>query len=99
LLAFVFPERSSESPPNCHRISPSVAAVHLLANGLNAGAHGNDGLDVAVTLARMVPCFQINTRDLSAACAEIQTMLTALSRSASVAPSTTATADSADTVN
>lgn len=98
LVAFVFPERSSESPPVCQRISPSVAAVHLLANGLNAGAHANDGLDVAVTLARIVPCFQINTRDLSAACAEIQTMMTALTQSAFAAPSTPM-ADSPETVN
>lgn len=90
LLAFVFPERSSESPTVCQRVTPSVAAVHLLANGLNAGAHRNDGLDVAVTLARRVPSFQINTRDLNTACTEIQTLMTALSQSTLVAPATVA---------
>ena len=87
LVAFIFPERSSESPPRCRRISASVATVHLLANTLNARAHSNDGLDAAVTLARLVPCFQINIRDLTAACAEIHAVMTRLSRSASVAPS------------
>jgi hypothetical protein len=80
LVAFIFPERSSESPPRCRRISASVATVHLLANALNARAHSNDGLDAAVTLARLVPCFQINIRDLSAACAEIHDVMTLLSR-------------------
>jgi len=94
LVAFIFPERSSESPAKCRRISPSVATVHLLANALNARAHSNDGLDAAVTLARLVPCFQINTRDVSGACAEIHAVMTLLSRSAFVAPST-AIADTA----
>jgi hypothetical protein len=79
LVAFIFPERSSESPPRCRRISASVATVYLLANALNALAHSNDGLDAAVTLARLVPCFQINIRDLSAACAEIHDVMTLLS--------------------
>ena len=86
LVAVIFPERSSEPPAKCRRISSSVATVHLLANALNAGAHSNDGLDAAVTLARLVPCFQINTRDLSGACAEIHAVMTRLSRSGSVAP-------------
>jgi hypothetical protein len=80
LVAFIFPERSSEHPARCRRISPSVATVHLLANALNARAHSNDGLDAAVTLARLVPSFQINIRDLSAACAEIHDVMTLLSR-------------------
>ena len=95
LVAVIFPERSSEPPARCRRISPSVATAHLLANALNARAHSNDGLDAAATLARLVPCFQINTRDLSGACAEIHAVMTLLSRSGSVAPST-AIADSAN---
>jgi hypothetical protein len=80
VVAFIFPERSSERPAKCQRISPSVAAVHLLANGLNAGAHPNDGLDVAVTLARSAPCFQINIRDLASASEEIEAVMTVPSR-------------------
>ena len=94
LVAFIFPERSSEPAARCRRIGRSVAAIHLVANGLNALAHRNDGLDVAVTLAGLVPCFQINIRDLSAACAEIEAVMTELSRSSFAAPST-ATADGA----
>jgi len=94
LVAFIFPERSSEFPARCRRISPSVATAHLLANTLNARAHSNDGLDAAVTLARLVPCFQINTRDLSGACAEIHAVMTRLSRS-DVRSTTPAIADSA----
>jgi len=80
LVAFIFPERTAEPPAKCRRISPSVATVHLLANALNARAHSNHGLDAAVTLARLVPSFQINIRDLSAACAEIHDVMTLLSR-------------------
>ena len=94
LVAFIFPERTSEPPSSCRRIRPSVATVHLLANALNARAHSNDGLDAAVALARLVPCFQINIRDLSAASAEIHAAMTLLSPSAFVAPSP-AIADSA----
>jgi hypothetical protein len=76
LVAFIFPERSSEPPARCRRIGPSLAAAHLLANSLNALAHHNDGLDVAVSLARVIPCFQVNIRDLSSACAEIEAVMT-----------------------
>jgi len=77
LVAFIFPERSSEPSAACRRIGPSVGAAHLVANGLNALAHPNDGLDVAVALARHVPCFQVNIGDLSAACAAIEGVMTA----------------------
>jgi hypothetical protein len=88
LVAFIFPERSSEPSATCRRIAPSVAAAHLVANGLNGLAHRNDGLDVAVALARLVPCFQINIGDLSAACTEIEGVMTVSSQSSFVGPST-----------
>jgi len=95
LVAFIFLERSSEPSATCRRISPSVAAAHLVANGLNALAHPNDGLDVAVALARLVPCFQVDIGDLSAACTEIEGVMTVLSPS--IAASSTPTAHCAQT--
>ena len=88
LVAFIFPERSSEPAARCRRIGPSLAAAHLFANALNALAHQNDGLDVAVSLARRIPCFLINIRDLSAACADIEAVMTVPSPSSFLAPST-----------
>lgn len=95
LVAFIFPERTSESPAGCRRIGPSVAAVHLIANALNALAHRNAGLDVAVSLARRIPCFQVNICDLSSACADIEAVMTAPSSPSFLAPYTE-TADSAE---
>jgi len=76
LVALIFPERSSEPAARCRRIRPSLAAVHLLANALNALAHPNDGLDGAVSLAQQIPSFQVNIHDLSAACEDIAAVMT-----------------------
>jgi len=84
LVALIFPERSSEPPAKCLRIRPSLAAVHLLANALNALAHHNDGLDVAVSLAQRIPSYQVNIHDLSAACADIEAVMKMRSRTFSI---------------
>jgi len=87
LAALIFPERSSEPLARCRRIRPSLAAAHLLANTLNALAHPNDGLDVAVSLAQSIPCFQVNIYDLSSACADIEAVMTLPSPSSFPTPS------------
>jgi hypothetical protein len=76
LGAFVFLRRSPESTSPCRRISAAASVAHLLANTLNALAHQSDGLTAAVSLAHRVRCFELNTADLGAACAEIDTILT-----------------------
>jgi len=90
LVAFIFPKRSSEPPARCRRIGTSAGAAHLLANALNALAHHNDGVDVAVNLACSVPCFQIDIRDLSSACADIEAVMTRPSPTSFLASSQTA---------
>jgi hypothetical protein len=77
LAAFVFLRRSLGSAVMSRRIGAAAGAAHLLANTLNALAHQSDGLNVAVSLAQRVPSFEMDTFDLSAACAAIEAILTA----------------------
>jgi hypothetical protein len=77
LAAFVFLRRSFGSGLIARPISAAAGAAHLLANTLNALAHQGDGLNVAVNLAQRVPSFELNTTDLTAACAAVEAVLTA----------------------
>jgi hypothetical protein len=77
LAAFVFLRRSLGSAVMSRRIGAAAGAAHLLANTLNASAHQSDGLNVAVSLAQRVPSFEMDTSDLSAACAAVEAILTA----------------------
>jgi hypothetical protein len=77
LAAFVFLRRSLGSPVISRQIGPAAGAAHLLANTLNALAHQSDGLNVAVSLAKSVPSFEMDTSDLSGACAAVEAILTA----------------------
>jgi hypothetical protein len=77
LAAFVFLRRSLGSAVISRPIGPAAGAAHLLANTLNASAHQSDGLNVAVSLAQSVPSFEMDTSDLSAACAAVEAILTA----------------------
>jgi hypothetical protein len=78
LAAFIFLRRVSGAGTCSIRISPAAGAAYLAANALNALAHPNAGLDVAVRLAQSVPCFEMNTSDLRAACDEVSSILRAL---------------------
>jgi hypothetical protein len=83
LSAFMFLRRPSPpSAPALRRVGAAAGAARLMANGLNALAHPNAGLDVAVNLAQRVPCFEVDTHDLAEACARIEE----ISRDSSPAP-------------
>jgi len=77
LGAFLFVHRSSQVSVTSRRISAAAGAAHLLANSLNALAHQDDGLAVAVGLARRVPSFELNASNLDAACADVDAIFTA----------------------
>jgi hypothetical protein len=77
LAAFFFLRRSLGSAPISQPISAAIGAAHLLANMLNALAHQSDGLSVAISLAQRVPSFELNTTDLTRACAAVEAILTA----------------------
>ncbi len=77
LTAIVFIRRESKSFVVCRSISAASAAARLVANVLNALAHDDAGLDAAATLGRMVPCFELDSTRLDAACVAIRGILAA----------------------
>jgi hypothetical protein len=46
-----------------------------MANALNPLAHNGHGLDVAVTISRTVPSFELESGDLRRACAAVEAIL------------------------
>jgi hypothetical protein len=71
--AFIFLRRSTVVPAEpLQRIGTAAGAARLMANALNALVHPGDGLYAAASLARRVPCFEVDTYDLAAACAAIE---------------------------
>jgi len=72
---FFIDHRHPENHPILGNIHPARAALHLYANTLNPLAHPNDGLDAIATIAESVPCFEVNTADLKAACLAIESLL------------------------
>ena len=80
LVAFIFLRRRLGAGPCLTRIGAAAGAAYLTANALNALAHHSAGLDVAVSLAQSVPCFEMNTSDLRAACDEVSNILAAPTR-------------------
>jgi hypothetical protein len=77
VAAFVFLRRGPGSEALSRRLRAAAGATHLLANTLNALAHKRDGLAVAADLAQRVPSFEMDTSSLRAACAEVETILSA----------------------
>jgi hypothetical protein len=47
----------------------------LIANALNSLAHPAAGLDVAAMLSKAVPCFELDSADLGAACQAVREIL------------------------
>jgi hypothetical protein len=74
LGTFIFLRRSGR-PSACEPLGAAAAAAHILSNALNPLAHGHDGLEPAVSLARRVPCFTLDVSRLPAAVAELRTVL------------------------
>jgi len=77
LVAFIFLRGRLGTATCLTRIGPAAGAAYLTANALNALAHPSAGLDVAVSLAHAVPCFEMDTSDLRAACDEVSNILAA----------------------
>jgi hypothetical protein len=77
LAAFIFLRGRLGAATCVTRIGPAAGAAYLTANALNALAHPSAGLDVAVSLSHAVPCFEMNTSDLRAACDEVLDILAA----------------------
>lgn len=77
IAAFVFLRRGPEARRASRRITSGAAAAHMVANALNALAHPHAGLDVAASLGRSVPCFELDTTDLGNACEAVRGIFSA----------------------
>jgi len=75
LAALIFLQRHTSRATPVQSISASTAAAHLMSNALNGLAHPDAGLDAAITLARSVPCYELNSSDLRAACLAVRKIL------------------------
>ncbi len=76
IAALIFLRRNTVTPARPARpLTTAAAAAHLLSNALNALAHPGAGLDVAAALGRAVPCFELDSTDLRAACREVRRIL------------------------
>lgn len=69
LAAAYFVEYCSEaSVPEIQPIGAAEAAARLYADALNPLAHANAGLLGAVEISKRIPCYTLDTADLSATC-------------------------------
>jgi hypothetical protein len=75
LAALVFLRRNGPAAETCQSITSARAAAQLMANSLNPLAHAGNGLDGALTLVQKVPCFDLDSTDLAAACAAVEAIL------------------------
>ena len=72
VAAIIFPKyRSEGQDPSPRRISPGRAATRIYENCLNALSHSGLGLDAATSLATQLPCYEISTTELRAACGSV----------------------------
>jgi hypothetical protein len=75
VAAFIFIRRDGEAPVTWRRLSAARGAAQLLVNALNPLAHEADGLHAAVTLARAVPCYELDNANLARACPIVERIL------------------------
>jgi hypothetical protein len=75
MAAVFFVRRTARSEAICRPVSAAVAAAHMTASALNPLAHPRGGLDVAMTLGRSCPCFELDSSNLPAACDAVETIL------------------------
>jgi hypothetical protein len=66
--------RSDLARPVARRLSPAEAAARLYVTALNPLAHSNYGLDAVAEIARQVPCYMLESADLSQTCALIRSV-------------------------
>lgn len=67
LAACIFLRRDGERFSGLRDLSAASSVARLMENALNPLAHLGDGLDAATTLARAVPCREVDGTDLDAA--------------------------------
>ena len=73
----VLTREPGNSRPDITPITAAAAAAQLYGNGLNLLAHGNQGLDAVVRLARHCHCYHLSGGDLEATCRlVVETMTT-----------------------
>lgn len=65
---FFVDHRHPVDHPVLTRLGAARAALRLYPNALNPLAHANDGLDAVTEITRQVPCYELNTANLPAAC-------------------------------
>ena len=77
--AVVFPRRNGRvrdrRDGGLTPISAASAAARLMAHSLNSLAHPDGGLDAAVRLSQLLPCYELDTSDLAASATSIRTLL------------------------
>lgn len=64
LAALIFPQRNEDRFVGLRPMTTASTTARLMAHALNPMAHPACGLDAAVTLARSVPCFELDIHDL-----------------------------------
>jgi hypothetical protein len=73
--AFLITHRPGLVAPELRDLSTAEASAHLYATALNLLAHPNHGLDAIVRVAQHVPCFALDSADLSSTCALIRSVV------------------------
>jgi hypothetical protein len=61
--------------PQLRRLGAAEASARIYVNALNALAHPQRGLDVALRIARRVPCFELGTAALGESCEIIRSAI------------------------
>lgn len=78
-LAGVFFPRfdPSSEKPQVQAIGKAAAAARLYSNALNPLAHPGSGLDAAIAIAGMIPCYELVSSNLPATCELVLGIMTA----------------------
>jgi hypothetical protein len=75
LAALIFLRRDDERFAGLRKITAASGAARVIANALNLLAHPSVGVDAAIQVTRIVPCFELDTTDLDQASAAIKSVL------------------------
>jgi hypothetical protein len=75
VTAICFVRRDAAAGDMCRPMATAPAVAHMMANALNRLAHPGEGLEVALRLSRELPCFELDSTDLNAACAAVRAVL------------------------
>ncbi len=75
LLHRTDPTATDRTTATSRRLSAAEAATRLYVNSLNALAHAGDGLDAILGITRQVPCYELNSSELTAMADTIDQLL------------------------